>query len=97
MHCDLPPPSVAAPERLAAPAIVSRQRPSWTPPVRDGVSASRLVLGPGPWASLADFLTARLRSGIDWHARMARGEVLDAQGCALRADAPCTPGLVLWY
>jgi tRNA pseudouridine32 synthase/23S rRNA pseudouridine746 synthase len=99
MHCDLPLPSVAAPDQLAgpAPAIVSHQRPSWTPPVRDGVSASRLVLGPGPWASLADFLTARLRSGIDWHARMARGEVLDAQGRALCADAPCTPGLVLWY
>ncbi len=34
---------------------------------------------------------------MDWPARMAQGEVLDAQGRALAADAPCIPGLVLWY
>ena len=52
---------------------------------------------PGPWLTVADFLAARLRSGIDWPARMAQGEVLDVQGFALAADAPCTPGQVLWY
>jgi len=46
---------------------------------------------------VADHLTARLRSGIDWPARMAQGDVLDAQGCPLPADAPCVPGQVIWY
>ena len=54
-------------------------------------------MGPGAWATVADFLTARLRPGIDWGARLAQGDVLDVQGQALAADAPCTPGQVLWY
>jgi tRNA pseudouridine32 synthase/23S rRNA pseudouridine746 synthase len=87
--------------KLSTPLATGRARaqgrPPWTPPARDGVSASRLVVGHGPWSTLADWLTARLRSGIDWTARMAQGEVLDAQGRALAADAPCLPGQVLWY
>lgn len=71
--------------------------PGWEPPARDGVTASRLVVGPGPWATVAAFLTARLRPGIDWPARMALGDVADAQGRTLPPDAPCAPGLVLWY
>ena len=71
--------------------------PVWTPPARDGVSASRLVVGPGPWTGLAEFLSTRLRSGIAWPERLARGEVLDAQGRALAADAPGIPGQTLWY
>ncbi|MDP2008118.1 MAG: pseudouridine synthase [Rubrivivax sp.] len=76
---------------------MTRPRPAWTPPARDGVSASRLALGPGPWATVAEFLTARLRSGIDWPARMVQGDVLDAQGRPLAVDAPCVPGQVVWY
>lgn len=76
---------------------MTRPRPAWTPPARDGVSASRLALGPGPWATVAEFLTARLRAGIAWPARMAQGDVLDAQGRPLAADAPCVPGQVVWY
>ena len=75
----------------------ARPRPAWTPSARDGVSASRLAVGPGPWTTLAEFLSARLRSGIDWPAQMARGEVLDAQGHALSADTACVAGQVLWY
>lgn len=76
---------------------MTRPRPVWTPPARDGVSASRLALGPGPWATVAECLAARLRPGIDWPARMALGDVLDAQGRPLAADAPCVPGQVVWY
>lgn len=76
---------------------MTRPRPAWTPPAREGVSASRLALGPGPWATVAECLTARLRAGIDWPARMAQGNVLDAQGRPLAADAPCVPGQVVWY
>ena len=76
---------------------MTRPRPGWTPPARDGVSASRLALTPGPWATVAEALAARLRPGIDWPARMAQGDVLDATGQPLAADAPCVPGRVLWY
>jgi tRNA pseudouridine32 synthase/23S rRNA pseudouridine746 synthase len=69
----------------------------WTPPARHGVSASRVVVQPGPWTTVAEFLVARLRPGIDWPTRMAQGEVLDRQGRALPAHAPCSPGQVLWY
>jgi len=70
---------------------------AWTPPARDGVSPSRLVVAPGPGGTLAEYLGARLRSGIDWRARLAQGDVVDVQGRALAADAPCVPGQVLWY
>ena len=70
---------------------------AWTPPARDGVSPSRLAVAPGPACTLAEYLGTRLRSGIDWHARLAQGDVVDAQGRALAADAPCVPGQVLWY
>lgn len=71
--------------------------PGWTPPARDGISASRLVVQPGPWTTVAAFLAARLRPGIDWAERLALGDVADAQGRVLAADAPCAPGQVLWY
>ena len=74
-----------------------RPHPAWTPPARDGVSASRLTVTPGPWTTVAGFLAARLRPGIDWPARMAQGDVLDAQGRPLAADTPCVPGRSLWY
>lgn len=67
------------------------------PPSRDGVSPSRLAVGPGPWTTVAAFLAARLRPGIDWPARMAQGDVVDAKGHPLAPDAPCRPGQVLWY
>jgi tRNA pseudouridine32 synthase / 23S rRNA pseudouridine746 synthase len=76
---------------------MTRPRPAWTPPLRDGVSASRVAVSGGPWACVAQFLSARLRAGIDWHARIAQGDVLDQHGQPLAADAPCTDGAVLWY
>ena len=68
--------------------------------MRDGVSASRVAVSAGLAVSqqtLADFLAARLPAATDWPARLARGEVLDAQGRPVAADAPCVPGQVLWY
>jgi len=69
----------------------------YVPPARDGVGASRLTVTPGPWWTVADFLAARLRAGIDWRARMAQGLVLDVRGQPLAADALCRAGQVLWY
>jgi tRNA pseudouridine32 synthase / 23S rRNA pseudouridine746 synthase len=76
---------------------MTRPRPAWTPPLRDGVSASRVAVSGGPWPSVAAFLTARLRPGIAWAERIARGEVLDAQGQPVSADSPCQDGAVYWY
>ncbi len=76
---------------------MTRPRVLWTPPLRDGVSASRVAVSAGPWRLLADFLSHRLPAGGDWPARLARAELLDAQGDPLAADAPCVPGQLLWY
>ena len=76
---------------------MSRPTPAWTPPTREGVSPSRVAVSGGPWASVAEFLAARLPAGQDWRPRLARGEVLDAQGQALAAEAPCPTGALLWY
>lgn len=65
--------------------------------MREGVSASRVAVAAGPWATLAQFLAARLPAATDWPERMARGDVLDAEGRPLAADTPATPGLLVWY
>ena len=67
------------------------------PPLRDGVAASRVGVGDGRFATLLAFLVARFPAVADWPARLARGDVLDADGRALAADAPCTAGSLLWY
>ena len=76
---------------------MSRPRPLWTPPLRDGVSASRVAVTPGPWRDVADFLSQRLPLVHDWPERLAAGQVLDAEGRSVAAHAPCRPGAVLWY
>jgi tRNA pseudouridine32 synthase/23S rRNA pseudouridine746 synthase len=52
---------------------------------------------PGPWATVADFLSQRLPLVADWPARLAAGGVLDAEGRPVAAHEPCRPGAVLWY
>jgi tRNA pseudouridine32 synthase/23S rRNA pseudouridine746 synthase len=76
---------------------MTRPRAAWTPPMRDGVGASRIAASGGPWPSMADFLSARLPAGRDWRLRMAQGDVLDSAGSPVPADAPFVPGAVLWY
>lgn len=76
---------------------MSRIAPAWSPPMHDGVSASRVAVSAGPWVTVAEFLAARLPAAQDWPARLARGEVLDAQGHPVSAEARCQPGAVLWY
>lgn len=67
--------------------------------MRDGVSASRVAVVPGPWHGVLDFLAARLpavdRAG--WRDRLTRGEVLDASGRPLGPDEPCIGQTTLWY
>ncbi|MFL6699340.1 MAG: hypothetical protein ACJ8GJ_19415, partial [Vitreoscilla sp.] len=60
-------------------------RSVFVPPMRDGVAASRVGVGDGRFATLLAFLTARFPAVPDWPARLARGDVLDADGRALAA------------
>ncbi|MEI6026679.1 MAG: pseudouridine synthase [Betaproteobacteria bacterium] len=76
---------------------MTRPRPAWVPAMRDGVSASRVAVTPGPWRHVVDFLCQRLPLVHDWPERLAAGQVLDAEGRPVAADAPCRPGTVLWY
>jgi tRNA pseudouridine32 synthase / 23S rRNA pseudouridine746 synthase len=76
---------------------MTRPRPAWQPPMRDGVSASRVAVTAGPWTTALDFLRVRLPAADDWPERLAAGEVLDAEGQAVRASTPARPGLLLWY
>jgi tRNA pseudouridine32 synthase / 23S rRNA pseudouridine746 synthase len=68
-------------------------------PLLDGVGASAVACPPGAWPSVLDFLAERLPrvARADWHARLVRGEVLDAQGRALAADAPYRANTLLYY
>ena len=70
---------------------------AFVPPLRNGVGASRVGVGAGRFASVLDFLVARFPAVADWPARLARGDVLDARGQPLAADARCAPGTLLWY
>ena len=76
---------------------MARLTEMFVPPLRDGVAASRVGVGDGRFATLLAFLTARFPAVADWPARLARGDVLDADGRALAADAPCAAGSLLWY
>ncbi len=67
--------------------------PDGAPPTRDGVGASVVALPPGCWLRLIDFLAERFPAipASTWQVRMARGDVTDAQGAALRPDARYVP------
>jgi tRNA pseudouridine32 synthase/23S rRNA pseudouridine746 synthase len=74
-----------------------RPADGFVPPLRDGVAASRVGVADGRFATVRAFLEARFPAVADWPARLARGDVLDAGGRALAADAPCAAGALLWY
>lgn len=68
-------------------------------PVRDGVSPSFAWLPHGGWSTLGQYLAFRfpMVSEEHWHARMARGEVLDMAGRQLRYDDPFPGGACIFY
>jgi tRNA pseudouridine32 synthase/23S rRNA pseudouridine746 synthase len=65
--------------------------------MRDGVCASRVAVSAGPEVRVVDFLAMRLPRVTDWPQRMARGEVLDADGRPIGQAETCRRGAVLWY
>lgn len=70
---------------------------SMRPEPRDGVAASQVRVRPGEASTLLAFLEARFPHAGDWEERLRAGEVLDANGRALRADSHCPAGSLLWY
>jgi tRNA pseudouridine32 synthase/23S rRNA pseudouridine746 synthase len=76
---------------------MTRPRPAWRPPLRDGVGASRVAVPAGPWRRVVDFLAERMPRVAEWPERLARGDVLHLDGRPVHPDAPCVPGTVLWY
>lgn len=76
---------------------MTRPRASWTPPHRNGVGPSRVAVPAGPWPTLEDFLAQRLPAVADWPQRIARGDVLHADGQAVRPGEAPRAGLCLWY
>jgi tRNA pseudouridine32 synthase/23S rRNA pseudouridine746 synthase len=66
---------------------------------RDGVSPSCLVLPPGTWTSIAEFLAQRLPAVPfeGWVTRMIAGEVVDETGTPVLPERPYKPGLRIFY
>jgi tRNA pseudouridine32 synthase / 23S rRNA pseudouridine746 synthase len=77
---------------------MARIRPN-APPMRDGVSASCVVLPSGPWPNLLAFLCARFPSvaSAEWQQRLDSGNVVDDQGCTAHAADPVQLGRRLYY
>ena len=69
------------------------------PPNRNGVGASCVVLPPGPWPRVLDFLVQRF-PGVRadaWLQRLQGGDVLDDQGALVPPDAHYRAGQRLYY
>ena len=68
-------------------------------PMRDGVMPSYLWLPQEQWPDMISFLVQRYPdvSEASWRGRMARGEVVDGDGMALRPDSPFRRGTRIFY
>lgn len=68
-------------------------------PVVAGLAPSYLWLPPGSWPNLLACLLEQFPAidAASWQRRMARNEVVDAEGRALAADSPARPGMRVWY
>lgn len=68
-------------------------------PMRDGVTPSYLWLPEGDWPDLISFMVANYPavSEAQWRERMARGDVVDAQGRPLAPASPYRRNLRIFY
>lgn len=78
---------------------VSVKTSSAAPPVRDGVSASRVQVTAGEWSSVLAFLCERFPAVSEpvWQSRLQRGLVLAANGESLAAGDRCQCGDTIHY
>jgi len=70
-----------------------------TPPLRDGVGPSSVVLPLGAWPTVLDFFVERFAgvSRAQWMERLQAGAVSDDWGRTLNADTPYVAGLRVYY
>jgi tRNA pseudouridine32 synthase/23S rRNA pseudouridine746 synthase len=68
-------------------------------PMRDGVMPSYLWLPEGDWPDLISFMVANYPAVTEpqWRERMARGDVVDAEGRPLRPESPYKRNLRIFY
>lgn len=68
-------------------------------PTRDGISPNSVFLPQGKWPTVLAFLLERFADveAACWHERMAKGEVRDAAGNVISAEAPYCAGLRVYY
>jgi tRNA pseudouridine32 synthase/23S rRNA pseudouridine746 synthase len=68
-------------------------------PSKNGVGASCVSLPEGAWPTVLDYLVQQFPAiaRARWHSRMARGDVLDAQGLALAPEAAYRPRARIYY
>ncbi len=73
--------------------------PRYPLPMRDGVAPSYLYLPEGDWPDMISFVVARFPdvSEAAWRERMARGDVVDANGTALQPGSRFKRGLRMFY
>ena len=69
------------------------------PPTRDGVSPSCVVLPPGSWRTIAEFLVERFSSIAPaiWYARLESGDVIDDRGVPIDLQRPYQRGSKVYY
>ncbi|NVO08109.1 MAG: pseudouridine synthase, partial [Rhodoferax sp.] len=77
---------------------MSRYRPN-PPPAREGLNPSCVVVPAGAWATALDFFDWRFDkvARSDWSQRFAAGDVVDEEGCVLRADSLLRKGQRIYY
>jgi tRNA pseudouridine32 synthase/23S rRNA pseudouridine746 synthase len=77
---------------------LSLYRPN-PPPNRNGVGPSCVVLPPGPWATMTEFLFQRFPSVAQevWLQRLMGGDVVDDQGQRIQTHTPYRSGSRLYY
>ena len=70
-----------------------------TPPTKNGVGPSCIVLPQGPWPTISAFLIERFAniSSATWHQRLQQGEVTDDQGATITATRTYQVGLKVFY
>lgn len=71
----------------------------FTPPTRDGVSASCVVAPPGDWRTTHEFLSEHFEAIAQeqWFERMTRGDVTDESGERIAPETPFVPHRKIYY